>query len=941
MWSALRRPASQNRFSPLQRDARPSRKDEDCMKRVLIDIPRLGLRFLLPVVLLVVAATSVNAAYDIPLSVGWNLVSLPEQQSRVAIGIVAASIEGKYESIWTQTDNGWLMYDPAAPGLSDLDSMDAGRAYWIYMNQVGRLVGAGLVPSSTLSIQPGWNFIGYNSSTPRSVSAFLGASPSPIQSIWGWDGTRWHSYDILYPGLSDLPSVEPGKGYWVKASAAGTVSIDVVIPPTTKVIIPALLPQVVSVTSSQIVFASSSSFAASLVVGDTLAAQPFALAPAGLLRKVTGIQLTAAGREIATSDGVLSSAIQTGAVGGTFTGTVQSPQLSSKPGITVTQNVETSRNRNVNVILGGRDYTVDGVTVSLEGEIIFDPKFLFNVEIPWFTLNSFTCAFTGQLQGTVEARAALGHDFALASWTITSIPFSPICGSIGILPVCFVPQVDIIATLNGRLEVSLSAKVGARATATVGFGYLKANGWRFITDAQFATIFEPPSLATLDASVSVKLSVGPAVSVYLYDLAGPQLKLALFGEVARNLASPPLEIFIGLEHEEKFAASDVTTRLLGILGIAVSPQNSGTNTFIKARVYPPSTGFVNGHVSDSSGNALPGVTVTAAGSDPSGGLTPEYTTVSTSSSGDYSLQLRPGLYPTIRFVKAGYESETLLDTVVQADISTTAPSIRMSPIGALGNFGGTIVNAVNGQPVPVATIKFRKGVSAYTTGIMKVVTTTSAGVYLASDLEPGYYTGEMSAAGYNTGYLTALCLSGATNGNQNGVLSPVLDESEIRIVLTWGATPSDLDSHLTGPIEGSTTSRFHVYAYVLGSLTFSPWAALDHDDRYSYGPETITIVRKFPGVYRYSVHDFSNRNATSSTILGNSGAHVDVYRGSSLWQSFNVPNAAGTLWTVFEYSGGAIAPVNSMSYQSDLNTVQSRTPGGSEGDVVTALPKER
>ena len=99
---------------------------------------------------------------------------------------------------------------------------------------------------------------------------------------------------------------------------------------------------------------------------------------------------------------------------------------------------------------------------------------------------------------------------------------------------------------------------------------------------------------------------------------------------------------------------------------------------------------------------------------------------------------------------------------------------------------------------------------------------------------------------------------------------------------------------------------------------------LDRDDTSSYGPETTTIVKTFPGVYRYSVHDFTNRVATSSTALANSGAYVAVYRGSSLWRTFNVPSGMGTLWTVFEYANGVITPINSMSNGSDPFGIQLR-----------------
>lgn len=137
-----------------------------------------------------------------------------------------------------------------------------------------------------------------------------------------------------------------------------------------------------------------------------------------------------------------------------------------------------------------------------------------------------------------------------------------------------------------------------------------------------------------------------------------------------------------------------------------------------------------------------------------------------------------------------------------------------------------------------------------------------------------------------------------------------------KIVLTWSANPSDLDSHLTGPTPDG--ARFHVCYYdQVYSSSGVKYVDLDIDDTSSYGPETTTIYQQIPGVYRFSVHDYTNRSSTSSTALGNSGARVQLYRGSSLIATYDVPaNQPGTTWTVFELNGNTITPINQMSYGS-------------------------
>jgi uncharacterized protein YfaP (DUF2135 family) len=127
--------------------------------------------------------------------------------------------------------------------------------------------------------------------------------------------------------------------------------------------------------------------------------------------------------------------------------------------------------------------------------------------------------------------------------------------------------------------------------------------------------------------------------------------------------------------------------------------------------------------------------------------------------------------------------------------------------------------------------------------------------------------------------------------NTTYAISPVMKNLDgMRIVLNWGATPADLDSHLVFPNN-------HVYF----SAQQGEEANLDVDDTTSFGPETITIERKREGEqYLYAVHDYTNRENMNATALSRSGAKVFVYVGQTLVRTYYVPtNRKGNLWQVF------------------------------------------
>ena len=142
--------------------------------------------------------------------------------------------------------------------------------------------------------------------------------------------------------------------------------------------------------------------------------------------------------------------------------------------------------------------------------------------------------------------------------------------------------------------------------------------------------------------------------------------------------------------------------------------------------------------------------------------------------------------------------------------------------------------------------------------------------------------------------------------NLTYAISPVMQNLDgMRIVLSWGAKPSDLDAHLA-------YGNNHVYF----SNKTGDNANLDVDDTNSYGPETITIDQKnFGQNYVFSIHDYSDQTNPNTYDLSNSQAKVFVYIGQSLVRTYYItPNKIGNLWTVFKINtNGEMEDINSMN----------------------------
>lgn len=233
---------------------------------------------------------------------------------------------------------------------------------------------------------------------------------------------------------------------------------------------------------------------------------------------------------------------------------------------------------------------------------------------------------------------------------------------------------------------------------------------------------------------------------------------------------------------------------------------------------------------------------------------------------------------------------------------------------------GKITNAENGEPIKKAQLKFRNGYNNRTGRVVKSTRCDNQGNYSVK-LATGKYTAQVSKSGFTTLYLNIMCRkkTGNSSNYESMSVTPKLETGEWRAVLTWGAYPQDLDSHLTGP--NGYGGRFHVYyptanknAYINGRRV----ANLDVDDTTSYGPETVTInfnVGK-SGTYNYYVHDYTNRYLSSSIYMARSNARVVVYKGNRQMAVYKVPNKPGTKWHVFKIVNGSLKKVNTMSYCS-------------------------
>lgn len=216
-----------------------------------------------------------------------------------------------------------------------------------------------------------------------------------------------------------------------------------------------------------------------------------------------------------------------------------------------------------------------------------------------------------------------------------------------------------------------------------------------------------------------------------------------------------------------------------------------------------------------------------------------------------------------------------------------------------------LVNAVNGEPLKGADVTL---INKATDKIISAGQTDANGLY-EQKCEYGKYSARFEMDGFIPVEHDFQMDLNELPVFISAALTP--RATELRIVLTWGAAPHDLDAHLAGPDPDG--GRFHIWWHnkqLIGGKNF-----LDVDDRHSYGPETITIYKPAQGVYHYAVHNYSGKNRPNRKALSFSNARVDVYADGQHKQTFTIPeNTRGNTWHVFDLdASGSIVPVNRLS----------------------------
>ena len=282
--------------------------------------------------------------------------------------------------------------------------------------------------------------------------------------------------------------------------------------------------------------------------------------------------------------------------------------------------------------------------------------------------------------------------------------------------------------------------------------------------------------------------------------------------------------------------------------------------------------------------------------------------------GNYSIDLPVGTY-LVKVTADGYIEFNAFATIEEQQTVYMETFLMVEGEETdIGEAIGTITNALTGNGVEGVTLDVRSGWNNTDSGeILTTVTTNASGDYTVT-LPIGNYTLCASKAGYISTTINVVVQPNVCT-TKNASMTPIISGDNFRIVLTWGASPSDLDSHVAGTL--SSGSSFHVYYGDKSEYDGDVEVCnLDVDDTTSYGPETITLNTVTNDPYYYYIYNYS-----SSTGMITSEAQIKVYQGENLVATFNVPTnqSDARYWNVFAIVNGELIVSNTITSSADLS----------------------
>jgi len=177
-------------------------------------------------------------AANVPLSSGWNLISLPLVPVSDGTASVLKGIESSCDLVYAydqaNASGPWRRYVAGAflPSATSLARVDPTMGLWVRATRPVSLTVRGWTsPPDAIRLDSGWSLVGYPWPQPRPLPAALASLGERWDVVFAYDAANpsspWRSHARTAPAAAnDLHEMAPGRGYWLHLNSAADWALE-------------------------------------------------------------------------------------------------------------------------------------------------------------------------------------------------------------------------------------------------------------------------------------------------------------------------------------------------------------------------------------------------------------------------------------------------------------------------------------------------------------------------------------------------------------------------------------------------------------------------------------------------------------------------------------------------------------------------------------------
>lgn len=147
---------------------------------------------------------------------GWNLTSIPDISTNISVQEAYGPILSSIINIWVYENGTWRVYPPY-PGYNTLTEIKPWQGLWLNMRN-NETVSFMPKTFNNVYLAKGWNLVRFTLPESLNIPDAISSIYGNVVSIWTYQDGKWMVYDPLNPYLSDLTTLEPGPGYWIRVN---------------------------------------------------------------------------------------------------------------------------------------------------------------------------------------------------------------------------------------------------------------------------------------------------------------------------------------------------------------------------------------------------------------------------------------------------------------------------------------------------------------------------------------------------------------------------------------------------------------------------------------------------------------------------------------------------------------------------------------------------